>query len=164
MSSITTSLTSYLFGLLTSDTGLSRYLSGQADDDRSADPGALGCSVYIENASPDLVERGLTVRYPAVYIFCEKLSNTLKEKFTTFSGTADLVVEVRCSQDRLDGIRTTLDRYVEAACTVLDAARGPWQDGAYYTGEYTVAFPPVKHGGRNYLQVARISFPVQVAK
>jgi hypothetical protein len=75
-----------------------------------------------------------------------------------------LVIEVRCSQDRIEGLQHRIERYTDAACRVLDSARGVWQDGAFYTGEYEVSFTTLKHGGKNFLQVAKISFEVQVSK
>jgi hypothetical protein len=163
MANISSSLTSYLFGLLTSDTGLNHQLNTGIEDDGLTFAGESH-SVAIQNAPPDLAERSQTVRYPAVYLYCEKLTNSLKEKFATFSGKGRLVIEVRCSQDRIDGIERAVERYADAACRVLDDARGSWQDGAFYTGGYEVLYTTLKHGGKNFLQIARISFDVEVSK
>jgi hypothetical protein len=160
---ISSTLTSYLFGLLTSDVGLDYHLmSGMEDDGLSFNTETH--SVAIQNASPDMSERGQTVRYPVIYLYCEKLTNSLKEKFATFSGKGRLVIEVRCSQDRIEGMETIVERYADAVCRVLDNARGPWQNGAFYTGGYEVVFAALKHGGKNFLQTAKISFDVEVSK
>jgi hypothetical protein len=160
---ISSTLTSYLFGLLTSDVGLTYHLmAGMEDDGLSFDTESH--SVVIQNASPDMSERGQTVRYPVIYLYCEKLTNSLKEKFATFSGKGRLVIEVRCSQDRIEGMESIVERYADAVCHVLDDARGNWQNGAYYTGGYEVVFASLKHGGKNFLQTARISFDVEVSK
>jgi hypothetical protein len=163
MANITSTLTSYLFGLLTSDTGFDYHLiAGMEDDGLSFDTESH--SVFVQNGAPDLLERSQTVRYPAIYLYCEKLTNSLKEKFATFSGKGRLVVEVRCSQDRIEGMESLVERYADAVCRVLDGARGSWQDGAFYTGGYEVAFASLKHGGKNFLQIAKISFDVEVSK
>jgi hypothetical protein len=160
---ISSTLTSYLFGLLTSDVGLTYHLmAGMEDDGLSFDTESH--SVAIQNASPDMSERGQTVRYPVIYLYCEKLTNSLKEKFATFSGKGRMVIEVRCSQDRIEGMESIVERYADAVCHVLDDARGTWRDGAYYTGGYEVVFASLKHGGKNFLQTARISFDVEVSK
>lgn len=119
-------------------------------------------SVITGNASSDLNEKSLTVSYPTVNIFCEKLRNTLKEKFRTFSGTAETVVEVRHSQDQLQNIQANLESYVSAVCQILDSSRGDWGNGMFYAGGYEVTFGQVKRGGKNFIQTGRISLNVDL--
>lgn len=119
--------------------------------------------IVPQNIAPEAVERSAGVVYPAVYVYCEKLANTLREKFRVFSGTARMAVEVRVSQDRLDGLARKLSLYVEAVTEVLDAQRGDWGQGLFYTGGYDVAFGPTKHGGKNFIQTAKVGFDVQVS-
>ena len=45
---------------------------------------------------------------------------------------------------------------------VLNANRGDWGSGMFYCGEYQTAFSAVKHGGKNFLQVAKITFDIGV--
>ena len=163
MAHISSTLTNYLFGLLTSDAGLDYHLITSMEDD-GLSFNTESHSVAIQNASPELSERGQTVRYPAIYLYCEKLTNSLREKFATFSGRGRMVVEIRCSQDRIEGMERMVERYADAVCRVLDGARGSWQNGAFYTGGYEVVFAPLKNGGRNFLQTAKISFDVEVAR
>jgi hypothetical protein len=163
VANITSTLTSYLFGLLTSDVGLDYHLiAGMEDDGLSFK--SESHSVVIQNASPDIAERSQTVRYPVIYLYCEKLTNFLREKFSTFSGKGRLVIEVRCSQDRIEGMESTVERYADAVCRVLDGGRGPWQYGAYYTGGYEVVFATLKQGGKNFLQTAKISIDVEISR
>jgi hypothetical protein len=158
MGNISSSVTGYLLGLLMSDTGLDSHVGGTCSSEASR------TLVTVQNAAPDLIERSTQVRYPAVYIYCERLNNTLKEKFARFSGDARLVIEIRCSQDRIEGIEQSLDRLVDAACKVLDGARGSWQEGAFYAGTYEVSYGTVRHGGKNFIQIAKIAFEVQVSQ
>jgi len=163
MANISSSLSGYLFGLLTSDTGIERYLV--PDPSAVAPPaGTRPYTISIQNAASDLAERTQSVRYPAIYVYCEKLTNALREKFSTFSGSARLAVEVRSSQDRINGIEYTLERFADAVCDVLDQSRGSWQDGAYYAGGYEVVYGTLKHGGKNYIQTAKITFEIEVSK
>jgi hypothetical protein len=163
VANISSSLTSYLFGLLTSDTGLESTLqsfretsgTNRLEDVRS---------VSTLNTSTEIVERSAQAQYPAVLAYCERLTNSRKEKFRNFSGQARMVVEIRCSQDRLQGIEQGLEQYTDAVCQILDAARGDWQDGAFYTGGYDVSYGPVRHGGRNFIQTAKISFEVEISR
>jgi hypothetical protein len=88
--------------------------------------------------------------------------NDLRQKFQTFSGKVQMTVEVRQSQDRLEGMEDKLELYVDAAMQMLDGSRGDWGDGMYYGGGYEVAFGPVKQGVKNFMQVAKVTFEIEV--
>jgi len=130
----------------------------------AAAAGALNSSqIRSQNVAADLAERGDPVVYPAANVYCEKIVNLLVEKFRTFSGSLQMAVEVRHSQDRLAGLQDALELYADAAMQVLDASRGDWGDGMYYSGGYQVGFSAVKHGGKNYIQTAKITFEIGVS-
>lgn len=103
-------------------------------------------------------------KYPIVTVYCEKITNVLREKFRTFSGTARLAMEVRVSQDRLDDIQRRLHLYVDAVTGVLERNRGDWGQGMFYAGGYEVGFGVVKHGGKNFVQSAKVSFDVEISR
>jgi hypothetical protein len=130
------------------------------------DTGAAGplsiAQIRAENVAADLVERSTMVEYPAVQVYCEKVANTLTEKFQTFSGKVQMAIEVRHSQDRLEGLEAAVETYADAVMRVLDASRGDWDDGMYYAGGYQVVFSPVKHGGKNFVQAAKVTFEIGV--
>lgn len=115
------------------------------------------------NVAFEMVEKTAGVTYPAVYVYCEKLSNGLREKFRTFSGTASMAVEIRISYDRLERLAGDLHLYAAAATEVLDSHRGEWGGEMFYAGGYEVTFGPVKRGGSNFLQTAKISFDLDVS-
>ncbi len=120
--------------------------------------------VVVQHTPFDLADKSLQARYPAIYVYCDKLSNTLKEKFRIFSGKGHLQIEVRYSQDRLEEIDARMQLYVEAVCNVLDASRGDWGGGAFYTGGYEAVFSPVRAGGHNFLEIAKIGLEVEISK
>jgi hypothetical protein len=120
--------------------------------------------VRSQNVAADVAERSSTVQYPAANVYCEKIVNSLKEKFRTFSGGVQMAVELRHSQDRLDGLQDALELYTDALTQVLQAGRGDWGDGMFYGGEYEVSFGPVKKGGKNYIQVAKVTFEIGVSR
>ena len=120
-------------------------------------------SVLLGNTPPDLFEKSISLRYPTVNVFCEKISNTLKEKFRVFSGTASVIIEVRHSQDQIQQVQTALEAYVTAACEILDDSRGDLGNGLFYTGGYDVSFGPLKRGGRNFIQVARVALQIDAS-
>jgi hypothetical protein len=104
------------------------------------------------------------MQYPAANVYCEKIVNSLAEKFRSFSGNVQTTVELRYSQDRLDGLEATLENYADAIMQVLNANRGDWGSGMFYAGEYQVVFAAVKHGGKNFQQVAKITFEIGVSR
>jgi hypothetical protein len=110
----------------------------------------------------ELFDRSQGGKYPQIVVYCERVRNTMTEKFNRFSGTVEMVVEVRHSQDRIEGLEQRTQMFSEAVAEVLENARGAWGEGIYYTGEYEIKFEQVKHGGRNFLQVARVKAPVEV--
>jgi hypothetical protein len=119
--------------------------------------------IRAQNVAADLMERSETVNYPAVNVYCEKLVNALTEKSRSFSGTAQMIVEVRHSHDRLEGLQDALELYTDAVTETLNASRGDWGGGMFYAGGYEVSFAAVKHGGRNFMQTAKIALEIGVS-
>ena len=120
--------------------------------------------VRAVNVAVELAEKATGVKYPAVNVYCEKIVNDLREKFRKFSGTTQMAIELRQSQDRLEGIQDRLEFYVDATMQMLHASRGDWGDGMFYGGHYEVTFSPVKQGGRNFTQTAKVTFEIGVNK
>ena len=120
--------------------------------------------VLAQNVAADLLDKTTAVQYPAVSVYCEKITNDLREKFRSFSGTVQLAIEVRHSQDRLDGIENALEQYADAVTQTLTASRGDWGDGMFFAGAYQVSFGAVKKGGRNFTQAAKVTFEVGVSR
>jgi hypothetical protein len=122
-------------------------------------------SAYIvtQNMAIEIWERSSVVKYPLIQIYADRVRNLLTEKFRTFSGKIRTVAEVRFSQDRIEGLEDRLRLYADAVTQILDANRGSWGEGAFYTGGYEVTFDPVKQGGRNFLQVAKVTFEVDLS-
>ena len=118
--------------------------------------------VRAQNVVAEMAERALGVKYPAVNVYCEKIVNQQREKFRAFSGNVQMAIELRQSQDRLEGIQDRLELYVDATMQMLNGSRGDWGEGIFYGGGYEVAFGPVKQGGKNFLQVAKVTFEVGV--
>ncbi len=159
MAQLTTVLTGRLAEMLAGPAGLP-YTVGALTESGSQIPSP---TVLAQSISHELAERTAGVQYPAVYVYCEKLINELREKFRMFSGKARLAIEIRVSHDRLEETGQMLDFYVEAVTSVLDSRRGDWGNGAFYAGGYEVSFGPVKHGGKNFIQTAKVSLEVDVS-
>ncbi len=144
--------------------GVNGALAGLAESDRALaglmDPG----QIRAQNVGAELAERAVGVKYPAANVYCEKIVNPLREKFRSFSGQVQMAIEIRHSQDRLEGMQDRLELYVDATMQTLDQSRGDWGDGMFYGGGYEVAYGPVKQGGRNFMQVAKVTFEIGVSK
>jgi hypothetical protein len=112
----------------------------------------------------DLAEKTAGAKYPSVHVHCDKIVNDQAEKFRTFSGRVQIAVEARLSQDRLEGLSRAVDEFVDTVGEALRANRGDWGDGMFYGGRYEVAFGAVKHGGRNFIQAAKVTFDIGVTK
>jgi hypothetical protein len=146
--------------LLTSSPGVNTNLETLAQLERMSLPPLTDSQIRQQNVAFELSDRSAEVKYPAIYVYCDKLANLLTEKFRAFSGKAHMVVEVRLSQDRIEGLEKVLQLHVEAITQILERNQGDWGQGMYYTGGYEVVFGPVKHGGRNFVQIAKITFEV----
>lgn len=120
--------------------------------------------IFNQNVSFELEEKALIVKYPSINVYSDRVRNLLVEKFRIFSGKVRTVVEVRVSQDRLEGIEQSLRLYVDAVTQVLDDNRGTWAQGAFFAGGYEATFEPVRHGGRNFLQIAKVVIEVDFSE
>ena len=121
-------------------------------------------SIAALNAGVEISEKAGHSHYPALLVYCDKVSNTLREKFRPFSGKAHVVIEVRYSQDRLEHLEANTQACVDAVCALLDESRGDWGNGFFYAGGYDAAYEPVAKGGKNFLQRAKVGFETQVSK
>lgn len=155
--------TNKLMAILVGTGGVPETVSALAAELSIELPAVTPQQVIAQNAAPDLAEHSLVTKYPIVCIYCGKIANRQREKFRTFSGDADMVIEARVSQDRLEDIGPNTQMYVDAITAVLDCNRGDWGDGVYYGGGYEVAFGGVKQGGRNFLQIAKVSIVLEIS-
>lgn len=119
--------------------------------------------IVAQNMSIELWERATVVKYPLIQVYADRVRNLLTEKFRTFSGKIRTVAEIRVSHDRIEGLEERLRLYADAVTQILDANRGSWGQGAFYTGGYEIVFNPVKQGGKNFRQVATVTFEVDLS-
>ena len=151
-------------GYLTASTGGVNALASQLAQDTAVDISALRpAAVFTRNVPVDLAEKALAVKYPAIHVYADRVQNMLTEKFRTFSGKVRVVAEVRVSNDRIDLVEQYVALYVDAVTGVLDQNRGCWGEGAFFGGAYDVSFEPMKHGGKNFLQIAKVTFEVDLS-
>jgi hypothetical protein len=148
-----------LLTLLQGDAGL-----GSASERAGASaewPRAVVNPQVSAHVPAELCEDG-SISYPVIHVYCERITNQLAEKFSSFSGLVDIVIEIRVSDDSPERIGQVTSREVEAVLRLLHIHRGQWADGVYFGGKYEVHFAPVKRGGTSLLQVSRIKLPVHI--
>lgn len=164
MAGLSGTLTSVVVSMLSStSSGANVRIGAMVENDSTLQTAGVRTIVAM-NASVDTSEKTGYMQYPLMLVYCDKLSNTLKEKFRQFSGTAHVVVEARYSQDKLTDLQANAEVYADAVCALLDDSRGDWGAGLFYAGGYEVSYAPVMRAGSNFLQVAKIGFDVQVSK
>ena len=163
MALIGTLTTRKVVTLLAADAGMPASVGELAADEEAQVPLFSSKQVIAQNVAPEIAERSTGAQYPLVHVYCNKLSNLLTEKFRTFSGEAQMVAEIRVSQDRLEGLETSSQLYADAVTQVLDQSRGDWGDGVFFGGKYEITYGPVKAGGKNFLQIAKITFVLDVS-
>ena len=155
--------TQKVLGVLAAGNGLPAALEALKKQQGLTLPGIAAHQIIPQNVAPEVSDQSTVNKYPLVYVYCSKVVNELREKFRTFSGDAQMVVETRVSQDRLNQIETNLQAYVDAITQVLDNSRGDWGDGMLFDGGYEVTFGGVKHGGKNFLQIAKVTFVLEIS-
>jgi hypothetical protein len=149
--------------ILQCETGIGFSIAQIIDRENVALPLIETSQIISRNVAADVAEKTASVKYPVLHIYCDRVVNSLKEKFRVFSGTADMKVEIRVSHDRIEELEERLQLYVEAVTEVLDRNRGEWNRGMFYTGGYEVQFGAVKHGGKHFLQIAKVQFVLNIS-
>lgn len=149
--------------LSATDAGLSNAIGNLAQDTGSAPQLLRPAAIVRQNAPAAIAEKALATKYPAVHVYCDRIINNLTEKFRTFSGKVRTVAEVRVSQDRIEGLEDQVRLYVDGVTQILDSNRGSWGQGMFFTGGYEVKFEPIQHGGLNFIQIAKVTFEVDLS-
>jgi hypothetical protein len=149
-------------GLLEGERGLSASVEELKQTYGAEERAAPAAPVVFLRAPAESQEKAWPSKYPMVHVYCDRIEGRPVERLRRFSGRVRVVAEVRVSQDRLDGITQNLHHYVDAVRDVLERNTGCVGDGLYLSSEYDVQIEPVKKGGLNYLQTARIACPVMV--
>lgn len=116
----------------------------------------------VLRAAPEFAEQAWGGCYPAVIVYCEKVRSRPTERLRRFSGEVQAGIEVRVSQDRLEGITEQVHYYCDAVRDVVERRGGCIGPGLYLSGEMTVQIDPVKKGGNHFLQAGRVACTVIV--
>jgi hypothetical protein len=148
--------------LLEAETGVAASLEALKEIYGQVEVPPACARVLFARVPPELHEKTVGLRYPLVHVYCDRLESQRTERFRRFSGVMRMVVEVRMSQDRLEGMTEKLHWWVDAIRDVVERSAGCVGGVMYLDGDYQVSIDPVRKGGLNYLQVGKITCPVIV--
>jgi hypothetical protein len=152
-----------VIGLLTGASGLPLQLGQISQSSGVQLPPIPPAQVLAQNVAAELAERSAKVPYPVMYVYTTRVENQLREKFRTFSGVVEIVMEVRVTNEHLDDLERDLQLYLDATTSVLDGNRGDWGGGMFFGGRYEISIGPAKPGGRYYVQVAKVKCEVDMS-
>lgn len=149
--------------ILRADTGL-KFTVEQVAASEGIQPAEFPVArVEERNVAAAVLEKKAGAQYPSVFLYCDRVENTLREKFRTFSGQARMVAEIRVTHDHLEGLENAMRLYSDAFTQVLDFNRGDLGGGMFFGGGYVVEFMPAAEGGKHYIQTARVTFSIEVS-
>jgi len=111
-----------------------------------------------------LLGKHTTCKFPICAVYCRKLTNSMREKFSGISGTAEIVVEATVSDTALENTAENISAIVLSITEVLREHRGEWSVGGYFGGAWEVQVEPAKTGGAQYIQTARVVLTVDVRR
>lgn len=160
----TMEVVSRLQGLLTGEWGLGPSMAALQGYYGLSPEVVEGVGVGVTRAPAELQEKAGAARYPVIQTYCDQIENKRSEQFRVFSGRMRLVVEVRVSSDRIEGLVEKLHFYVDAVRDVLERNAGCLGESVFLEPGYEVAFEGVKKGGLNFLQVGRVVCWVAVSR
>lgn len=158
------STVSMVANILRGEGGLQTKINENAEADSLTAFDVPAAQIIEQNVASDLAEKTMGVQYPCVHVYCEKIANRLREKGRIFSGQAMMAVEARVSSDRLDDIEPQMNVLVDAITGTLEQNRGDWGAGTFYGGTYEIGFGAVKHGGRNFIQIAKVTLGLDISR
>lgn len=150
--------------LLQGEAGLRQSVAALRDRPESILRAPEDAQVRIIHTAAELLEKSGVDKYPVFQVYVDRVRNRMTEKFHRFSGTVQVVTEVRVSQDRLEGLTDELQFYADAVADVVERNRGSLGEGMVLSGIYEIAFDPVKKGGLHYQQTARVTCEVDLSR
>ncbi len=95
---------------------------------------------------------------PRIRIQVEKLANTQRLKFMSFSGYCAMLLSVEAADDRQELVAAQLAAICDAILLVLDNHVGQLAPGICYGGGYELSLSPMDRGGQGFHQVAQLRF------
>lgn len=153
-----------LSDLLTNGDTLQRQIAALATSANQTVPAIGVAQVVLSSASPDIGDKNIQLAYPRVCLYSSALKNTHLEKFRSLSGLICVNAEIWASGNLVSDTDAWIHFYIEAVIEILGQNVGDWGDGIFFSGVYDVQLQPPKSGGLGFVQSAKISCNLNVAR
>lgn len=157
-------LAHFLADALESPSGLAAKMLANIPEGRPNRSYSQPVQVLREQVPVGLLEKHTTCKFPVCLVYCRKVVNSLKDKFAGVSGTAEIVAEGTISSESLEGISELSSALVLSISQTLGEIRGEWGVGGYFGGGWEVQIEPIKAGGLQYIQTAKVVMVVDIRR
>jgi hypothetical protein len=127
-------------------------------------PPIEAAQIILSSASQDMSDRAIQLAYPRICLYGAEIKNAQVEKFRSLSGSLAAVADIWTSGNLISDVDQWIHFYVEAVTNVLRKNIGDWGDGIFFPGAYDVQFQSPKAGGLGFVQVARVTFNLNVSR
>lgn len=121
-----------------------------------ADPSRIGERVFPAYAPAEIVERCLSLRKPALLVYCKRFANHLEEKFRERAGRYEMVIEVISTHERIEVLTPLATLYADAVADVLGRKSGCIAEGITLRERVEIQYEPAKRGGAHLHETARV--------
>ena len=156
-------LSHFLADVLESASGLPARMAANTPEGRSDSPSST-VRVLRGQLPISLLERHTSCKLPVCAVYCRKVLNDLREKFTLTSGSAEIVAEGTVSSETLEGVSELNSALVLSIAQILGEMRGEWAVGGYFGGGWEVQIEPIKSGGLQYVQTSKVVIVVDIRR
>lgn len=150
--------------LLTSGSALQQEITALNHACHANVPTIEATQIILSSASQDMDDRGMQLNYPRVCLYSAGMKNTQTEKFRSLSGWVTGVADIWTSGNLVGDVDQWIHFYAEAFTNILRRNMGDWGDGIFFPGIYDIQFQPPKAGGLGFVQMARITFNLNVSR
>ncbi len=137
-------------------TGLSHAIAAVAAATGSSMPPIPQTQVFDADITLAVAEKLHFPTYPCVYVWMEKAVNKQTEFGALFSGTMQVIAQVRVTADKLPGLARITANYGDAIANVLKARAGDWGNGLLFGGAFEQRMYSARAGGRGAVQACSV--------
>lgn len=164
MTPLTIEIPQRITQMLTASGGLTAWIENVQVSSGFALPMIPASQILVSSAGGDLLDKVEQIPYPRISAFTAKLDNTLREKFCSFSGTADAALAISASSDAIRQTEQNIHFYIEAVTDILRQNTGDWGNGLFFSGQFEVQLQPPKAGGTGFVQTATVTCTITVSR
>lgn len=157
-------LAHFLADALESSGGLSDKMPSNLPEGRN-DPSFTRAVRVVRGQIPVmLLEKHSSHHGPLCAVYCRRVINNMRERFTAASGSAEIVVEGTASSESVERLAELSSALVLSIMQILAQMKGEWGVGGYFGGGWEVHAEPMKSGGLQYSQTSKVVMSVDIRR